>query len=359
MAWKKPMINKTKTDIQSALIYFRATKKFGKTTLFRDVVLEKFNGDASKGLLIGIGYEQGYTLLDNLNVTQTESWADMEDLKKWLIKEKGSEHNVELLGFDVVGEMLPFAEQEVIRLSKKETGKSCKTFNQAFGGYSEPRNKLKELMKKYFGDLKKAGFGIIAIEHTKVKNIKEKGEEGDGYSVLTSTLPNDYEALFGDIFDFVLTGYVDRQVADGKVSKSERRLYFRSDYFVDAGGRFANDTVPEYITFEKPNMAKDFIEIIEEGMRKSMTNPVSKKEFEKMKKDEIKEREIKAKEYISEQSAINIKKNEELIETIKTNLNDMPMEDMQKIMDDYKFENFSDPESIKTEALEKIVGLLK
>jgi hypothetical protein len=38
---------------------------------------------------------------------------------------------------------------------------------------------------------------------------------------------------------------------------------------IDAGGRFAFGAVPEYIIFDKPNMAKEFIETIETGMKLS------------------------------------------------------------------------------------------
>ena len=36
MAFRKPTLNKTKTDIQSLTIYLRSVKKWGKSTLFRD-----------------------------------------------------------------------------------------------------------------------------------------------------------------------------------------------------------------------------------------------------------------------------------------------------------------------------------
>lgn len=130
--FKKPTINKTKTDIQSLTIYLRSVRKWGKSTLFRDLILEKY-GDAEKGLLVGIGAEAGYNILDNLNVTQVESFKDLKELKKWLINEKGKEHNIKMIAFDVVEELLPMAEQEIIRMSNAE-GKTTTTFNGAFGG---------------------------------------------------------------------------------------------------------------------------------------------------------------------------------------------------------------------------------
>ena len=66
MAFKKPQVNKIIADISNISIYLRSTKKFGKTTLFRDVIMTKY-GDPERGLLIACGNEQGYTMLDNLN----------------------------------------------------------------------------------------------------------------------------------------------------------------------------------------------------------------------------------------------------------------------------------------------------
>ena len=227
MAWKKPQINNVKKDIQSLTIYLRSVKKWGKTTLFRNLILEKY-GDPEKGLLVGVGAEAGYNILDNLNVTQVESWKDMKELKKWLISEKGKEHDIKMIAFDVVEEIIPLAEEEVIRMSNLDK-KPCSTFNGAYGGFGEPRKKLQKLIKEYFVDLRKAGFGIMCIGHTKVKNIKEKGDETEGYNILTSTLSNDNESLFADIFDCVLTGTIEKTIDAKKITGEERRLYLRGN----------------------------------------------------------------------------------------------------------------------------------
>ena len=113
MAFKKPQVNKIVTDIQSLTIYLRSVRKWGKSTLFKNLILEKY-GDPECGLLVGLGAEAGYSILDNLNVTQCETWKDMKELKKWLINEKGKEHNIKMIAFDVVEEIIPLAEAEVV-----------------------------------------------------------------------------------------------------------------------------------------------------------------------------------------------------------------------------------------------------
>lgn len=358
MAFKKPQVTQVKTDIQSLSIYIRTIKKFGKTTLFRDMVLEKF-GDAQRGLLVGVGAEVGYSILDNLNATQIESWEDAEDLKEWLISKKNTEHNIEMIAYDVVGELIPMAEAEIIRLSTKETGKICKSFNSAFGGYGEPRKRLMKLLKEYFSDLKKAGIMPFAIAHTKVKSIKEKGEDGEGYNTLTSDLSNDCEGIFGDIFDCVLTGHIDRVVEDGKITSETRKLYLRGNGYVDAGCRFANEAVPEYIIFDKPNMAKDFINVLEEGLRKSRTKVISKEEFKNEQKKEIDELQNRKVEVKTEEPKIDENQlKDEKLQKIKSNLSSLDMSQLKEIMKKHSVISFNDIDAISMECLDEIIAII-
>jgi hypothetical protein len=305
MAFKKPTVNKIVTDIKNLSIYIRTLKKFGKTTLFRDVVLEKY-GDPQRGLLVGIGAEAGYTLLDSLNKTHVETYEELIDMKEWLIEQKGKEHNIEILAFDVVDELIPIVEKEVMRLSVIDTKKPCKSINAAYGGYGAGQIKVVELTKDFMLELKKAGFGIWAIAHTKYKNIKQKGDIDEGYMSLSSTLQSNYEAIFGDIFDCVLTGYIDRELEEETVTVGDdekkirhatdeiRKLYLRGNTFIDAGCRFKDGSVPDYIVFDQPNMAKTFIDTLETGMRLSMSGAVSEDEFKQIqKKNEKHESEVK------------------------------------------------------------------
>ena len=292
MACKKPTINKTSTSIAKLRVYLRAVRKWGKTTLFRDVIEYLYDGDASKGLLVGIGYEHGYDMLDNLQTIHANDWKELNELKEWLIATKGVEHNIEIIGFDVIDELIPLAEKEICRQSTLKTKKKCDTINSRFGGYNEGRKRVKTLVKSFFSDLRNAGFGTWAIAHTKDKTIKEKGmTEDDAYQKLTSNIENGYESIFGDIFDCVLTGVVDKDVKDGRIVSSVRKLVFRDDGYVEAGCRFKPNSVPEYIECpeDTKEMAKLVVETLKEGMRKSQSNPVSKEEFEKLSKKETKE----------------------------------------------------------------------
>ena len=290
MAFVKPKINTIKPDIKNVSIYLRSVKKFGKSTLFRDVILEKY-GDPSYGLLVEIGMERGDTLLDNVNTTHIDTYKDLVELQKWLIEEKGKEHNIEIVGFDVADEIVPLFDKETIRQHNLENPqKQIRSIKAAMGGYTAGEQYSATLMKNYFDKIKSAGMQVWCLSHSKYKNIKDKANvDNEGYMQLTSNLASAYEAALGDIFDVVLTGVIDRNietVGEGDKAKryatdAIRKLYFRGTPEIDAGGRFAYGAVPEYIVFDKPNMAKDFIRIVEEGMEKSKTDFVTPQKIEK------------------------------------------------------------------------------
>lgn len=328
MAFKKPVVNKIVTDIKNLTIYIRTLKKFGKSTLFRDIVLEKY-GDPERGLLVGLGAEIGYNLLDDLNRTHIETWAELVDLKNWLIEQKGKEHNIEMVAFDVVDELIPIVEKEVIRQSFIDTKKQCKSINAAYGGYGAGQLQVVEMTKKFLLELKKSGVGVWAIAHTKFKNIKQKGDIDEGYMSLSSTLQSNYESIFGDIFDCVLTGFIDRELEEETVTVGDdekkirhatgeiRKLYLRGNTFIDAGCRFKDGAVPEYIVFDQPNMAKTFIDTLETGMRLSMSGGISQQEFKQIQtenEETVTEESIieEIVEEVMEEVLVDLEKNKQL-----------------------------------------------
>ena len=281
MGFIKPKINEVASDIKNVSIYLRSVKKWGKSTLFRDVIRVKYN-DLSKGVLVECGYENGDTML-NTNMVHLDTYKEFIEFKKWLIETKGIEHNIEMVCFDTADEMVPVFEKEILRQYNIENPtKKAKSIKGAYGGYNAGVEMVAETLKKYINDIKQAGFGVWVIAHTKFKTIKEKGGlEEDGYMQLTSNLVNAYESAFGDIFDATITGVIDRSFdektsSDGKTTKkyttdSIRKLYFRGTTLIDAGGRFASDTVPEYMEYTSDSLtfAKEFIDVIETGLKKS------------------------------------------------------------------------------------------
>lgn len=290
MAFVKPTINKIEADIKNAYIYLRAVRKWGKTTTFKNIILQKYNGDASRGLLVEVGNEHGTTMLDNINVTHVSSYKDMIQLRDWLISEKGKEHNIEILCFDVVDELQDIFDREIIRLNNLENpNKPSKSIKSCFGGYNAGPEMSASKIKEYMESLKNAGFGIICLGHTKMKAVSDRAStEDERWMTLTGTLPSNYNAAIADICDIVLTGNIEREFetkGDGENAKNylvseERRLYLRATELIDAGSRFAPGAVPDYIVFDgtPEEFAAKLIKTIEEGMEKSKSAaPTTKK----------------------------------------------------------------------------------
>lgn len=285
MAFVKPSINEIKPDIATLSIYLRSVKKFGKSTLFRSTILAKY-GDPSYGLLVGCGKEKGYKLLDNLNKAHIDTYKDAIEFQKWFLENPG---NVKILCFDTADELCPMFEKEAIRLSNIENpNRPTKSIKGAFGGYMAGPEYVGEMLKAYFDKFIQAGYGVWVIAHSKFKTIKEKGGlDEDGYMQLTSNLVSNYEAAFGDIFDATLTGVIDRAYeTKGEGDKTKkyateevRKLYFRGTTLIDAGSRFADGAVPEYLTYDMSDMefAELFLKTCEEGMANSKLDFSSKK----------------------------------------------------------------------------------
>lgn len=289
MAFVKPTINKIQADIKNAYIYLRAVRKWGKTTTFKNIILQKYNGDASRGLLVEVGNEHGTTMLDNINVTHVSSYKDMVQLRDWLISEKGKEHNIEILCFDVVDELQDIFDREVIRLNNLENpNKPSKSIKSCFGGYNAGPEMSANKIKEYMESLKNAGFGIICLGHTKMKAVSDRAStEDERWMTLTGTLPSNYNAAIADICDIVLTGNIEREFetkGEGDNAKNylvseERRLYLRATELIDAGSRFAPGAVPDYIVFDgtPEEFAAKLIKTIEDGMEKSKSSPATTK----------------------------------------------------------------------------------
>ena len=367
MAFQKPSVKKVKTTIESAQIYIRSERKWGKTTLFRNIVLARY-GDPSKGMLLGLGHEEGYSFLDQLNSTQITNAQDLYEAIDWLIKEKGKEHNIEMVAFDVVDELVPIMEDYTLKLSIKETGKACKTINEAFGGFHKGQKRCAEEIKKIMTRLKNAGIGVFAISHTKNKTIKPQGaaSEEEGYMTLTSTLESTYESVFADIFDIIVTGVVEKDINDKVLKASNRYLYFRGDGYVEAGGRLAKGSIVDKMLFEGKadfELAKDFINIVEEAMKKSVLIPMSDDEFKQTQKEETKEREIKAQKVAEEEAEneIDEEKNKEYLKVIKSNYskaNDNTKDQIKELMAKNNIVKFTTIDTNPTKIMKQIVDLL-
>lgn len=276
--WKK---NEVSVDLAHYRHYWRAPKKWGKTTLFASLVYELY-GDMNKGLLISCGNERGYSALDSLVYVDCPEWSTLMEVVDELVKNK-ADNEFELLAFDTVDELVSMAQREVIRLEYRKSGER-KEFNACLGGYGAGRRKVEELINSVITRLGDSGYGMIFIGHTKIRDIKEKN--GDEYQMLTSNLSSDYDGIFANKADICMMGTIEKDINDGFVQDAKRYMVFRGDGYVDAGGRFADIEAKVEVS------AKNYIKTVTDAIKKSIKSHDATDEYiEKKKQQEQQERE--------------------------------------------------------------------
>ncbi|TRO52231.1 hypothetical protein E2P63_03915, partial [Candidatus Bathyarchaeota archaeon] len=250
--------NRIMHDFGSYRHFIRGVKKIGKTTLFRDLVEEEY-GDMSNGLLISIGQETGHKALANLFAWETPTWKDLWELIDELVANKAS-NNFKVIALDTVDELVNLATDEMFAEHLRTKKFPAKSVNDALGGYGAGRKYVIKLLNDVIYALESAGYGLVFIGHTKVRDIREKGVE-DAYQVLTGAMETGYESVFADKADIIAVLYTERDVKDGAVQSSKRYIYFRDDGFVDCGTRFAG--MPERV----PYGAKEYLEAFRTGIK--------------------------------------------------------------------------------------------
>lgn len=292
---KKAKVNKISMDLSNYYYYIQGVQKSGKTTFARDFVLEMCNDDPEKGILLAIGKEKGYKALDDINALDVETWKTFSDVIDELVETK-KEHGIKYVFIDTYDELIPLAEKEVMRMSVKATGKPCKTFNSAFGGYGQPRLELRKLVDEKLSILDKH-FGLFVLGHTKLKTIKEQGKlEDQEYQKLSSNLNADYHNIVAHKADVIGTVVVEKEVDDKRVSQVKTMIYFRDNGFVEAGCRFGK--IEEKIEFN----AKNFIQTIKDAIAGTSKKKVTPKEMEEIAKQEQTLREESLDNQVSSQS---------------------------------------------------------
>lgn len=273
--WKK---NEVSVDLAHYRHYWRAPKKWGKTTLFANLIQELY-GNSEKGLLISCGNERGYSAIDSLMYVDCPEWSTLMEVVDELIDNK-EDNSFEIIGFDTVDELVSMAQREVIKIEYRKSGER-KEFNACLGGYGAGRRRVEELINSIITRLGDAGYGLIFIGHTKIRDIKEKN--GDEYQMLTSNLSSDYDGIFANKADICMMGIIEKNIDGGFVQDAERYMVFRGDGYVDAGGRFAD------IESKVEVSAKNYIKTVTDAIKKSIKSHEATDEYIETKKKQEKE----------------------------------------------------------------------
>lgn len=374
--WKK---NSVKVDLCSYPQYVLIGQRgIGKTTLFRDIVIEEY-GSPEYGLLISCGNESGYHSLDNLQVEEVREWTKEYGFPE---KENGvpeeywtrglveviddlvfnkANYNIKLVCFDTLDELYPMAEQRVFYEHKKKKGTYPESLNSALGGYGAGQARAVELVTEQIARLRNAGYGVFLIGHVKVKD-KIDPVTGDVYEQYTNNLSNKYFGAVADTAQMVVNIVNQLNIVGGtedkagRISGSDRIMYFRDTGLIDAKSRFVG--VPDSL----PLSAKNFLEAFKMGVRGSQTQPIEEKEIKKQVKKEQKESEIQYKNLVNSEQNGNTKRKEDLSSDIQTSMknilskkNATATASLQEVLKKY---NVSNIEMINSLELTDMINLL-
>lgn len=306
---KKIKPNIPQVSLQDYFYLIAGIPKSGKTTLFAKFV-EKYLGDINKGLIIA--FEKGYTAL-KVNAVDVEDWDDFEEVVDQLVEQK-DKLPFEFIGIDTCDVMWELVQEKVVaEWNIENPSKRAKDINgvgakkaggQGFGvGYQRAKQKV----RKQIDRLMKAGYGIMAITHSKREEIEEKN--GLEYDQLVVSLSNSAREVFVNMADFITFLTVEKEKGDDGKVESKRYIYFRTDGYVEAGSRFPN--IPERIEYD----VQGFIDAIENAIKSEFSEGV---DLNKLKKEQEKVKEEKAKEFVENDKKNNPDKiKEELTEIIK------------------------------------------
>lgn len=279
MAFK---MNQISCDLASYPYYMLLSpRKFGKTTWWRNLVPAAW-GDASKGLLISCGTESGFHHLDNLQVEEALTWDDDYDEEtghRGLIQiiddliENNADYGIKGVCFDTFDTLFDIATDEVMRESRRETGKSCKSINDAFGGYNRGSDRLIKIINDQLSRIRNAGIAVFILSHTKFKERTDP-LTGEKYEQLTNLMQDRTYSAIADNAQMVMVGTIERDIASGKIENEKRVIHLRGTSTIDAGSRF-ND-LPETITLDP----QDFLAAFKQGVAGAHTvSPVTDKQI--------------------------------------------------------------------------------
>lgn len=265
MAFK---MNQISCDLASYPYYMLLSpRKFGKTTWWRNLVVAAW-GNASKGLLISCGTESGFHHLDNLQVEEALTWDDDYDEEtghRGLVQivddliENNADYGIKGVCFDTFDTLFDIATDEVMRESRRETGKSCKSINDAFGGYNRGSDRLIKIINDQLSRIRNAGIAVFILSHTKFKERTDP-LTGEKYEQLTNLMQDRTYSAIADNAQMVMVGTIERDIASGKIENEKRVIHLRGTSTIDAGSRF-ND-LPETITLDP----QDFLAAFKQGV---------------------------------------------------------------------------------------------
>lgn len=343
----------------------------GKTTVAVEYC-ERLAGEDGY-ILANIGKEDGVDAIPNAVYANIPDWETFEEFTDDIIKHRTTDYkDLKVVVYDTIDELFRIAEPEVIRLHNKAyPDKKTTSIKAAFGGFMAGEDKAIELVLDKIWELKSVGVQMMVIGHTKRKNQSDVAT-GEEYETLTANLTNRYFNAIKTKLHVLGVASIDRSIEKqrikqkvggdkiiGKVTSESRIITFRDDNFnIDSKSRF-NEITPQIDL-----NVDQFIEAIEDAIKKAHDKQKNGKSLEETKAEQRKEKEQEIEKVAEDvnRNKVNAEENEGLSDIIKTKFpsaNDDVKGKVKEVMVEFGFTSFKDPETIPTLALQKIVDLLK
>ena len=297
--------NKIRAELSNYGLYmFLGVPKSGKTSLTTKIA-ETAYGSTDAQLLVSFSDEEGYHSIDDILVERINDWDEEEYESETDFDEEGNPvvyrgfvqlvdelvetkktNGFKIITLDTFDKLVEVGIKEVLRISRKETGKKAKSLNDALNGYGRGRDKLVELILEQINRLISAKYVVFVISHIKKKEMTDV-ITGESYEVITNNLRSDVYSQLANIAQMITMLTIDRIVEEGKQVGSTRTMWFRSNGMLDCGCRFPD--MPEKL----PLSAENFMLAFETGVKNSMKKKVTD--------EEIKEMAVKEQQQINQQ----------------------------------------------------------
>lgn len=338
----------------------------GKTTLAKEVC-ERLVGEDGY-LIFNVGKEDGIDAVPGAIFEDIEDWDKFNDVTLDIIDNKNTHYkDLKVIVYDTLDELFQIAEPEVVRLHNRENpDKRVTSIRAAFGGFMKGEDKATEIILDRIWELKRVGVSMFIIGHTKNRTMTDV-VTGNEYDILTTNMAHRYFNAVKTKLHILGVASVDRSIetttdknimgktiTTGKVVDESRKVTFRDNNFnIDSKSRFAD--IVDHIPLD----ANEFIKALEDAIKQAHNKQSGVASVAETKKSQEFEKEKVTNEYIENVNSINVAENNKLIEHIKANVASLDVAKMQSIMTEYGFKDFTEPSTIKTEALVKIKELIK
>lgn len=254
----------------------------GKTTLAHE--LGKLATGGNKGTLIfTIGAENIPTHIDGRYNEVVPDFPTLMKYAKELAKNRTTEYaDTHFICIDSIDEYYRLDENYVVAeynasIQGDKEKRPAKSISGAYGGYQKGEDRAVDLAIKIFDILKKAGYQVLFIGHTKVKSEKDP-MTGIAYDKLTCSINAKYYNALKDKVNLVVNCYNEKEIIDikeeknpfnkkmenkGKLVKTKRVMIFRdNDNAIDTKTHFPH--IVNKIDFS----AEGFVKAVEDALIK-------------------------------------------------------------------------------------------